>query len=185
MGLGLQADADVLDGAGEEGVGKTRESSREVVLAVAHGFSGGGILGFKGAAGVVVSAELDGHAGADSDEGGEGAFVEGRGAFFFEDLGGAVGGAFVVRGGLQADFDDVEGLADEDLGDAADGAGEEVFEGFVEADVGFFQCLRHYECVVCVYWLCSSERDVLIRRFLGGGRSRAVLVLLSRFCACS
>lgn len=81
---------------------------------------------------------MDGDTGTDSDEGGEGSLVEGGGAFFLEDLGGAVGGAGVGGGGLQADFDDVEGLADEDLGDTADGAREEVFEGLVDADVGFF-----------------------------------------------
>lgn len=107
-------------------------------MAIAHGLARGRVLGLESATGIVVSAELDRDAGADADEGGEGSFVEGGGAFLFEDLGGAVGGAFVVRGGLQADFDDVEGLADEDLGDAADGAGEEVFEGLVDADVGFF-----------------------------------------------
>jgi hypothetical protein len=137
VGLRLQADADVLDGAGEERVGQTGESSRGVVLSIAHGLASGGVLRFEGAAGIVVGAELHGHASADSDQGGEGSFVESRGAFFFEDLRGAVGRAGVVGGGLQADFDDVEGLADEDLGDAADGAGEEVFEGLVHADVGF------------------------------------------------
>lgn len=107
-------------------------------MAIAHGLARGRVLGLERATGIVVSAELDRDAGADADEGGEGSFVEGGGAFLFEDLGGAVGGAGVGGGGLQADFDDVEGLADEDLGDAADGAGEEVFEGLVDADVGFF-----------------------------------------------
>lgn len=107
-------------------------------MAIAHGLARGSVLGLERATGIVVSAELDRDAGTDSDEGGEGSFVEGGGAFFFEDLGGAVRGARVGGGGLQADFDDVEGLADEDLGDTTDGAGEEVFEGLVDADVGFF-----------------------------------------------
>lgn len=136
--LRLQADADMLDGAGEERVGDTGESSSGVVLSVAHSLPRGRVLRLERATGIVVSAELDGDTGADTDEGSEGSFVEGGRAFFFEDLGGAVGGAGVGGGGLQADLDDVEGLADEDLGDAADGTREEVFEGLVDADVGFF-----------------------------------------------
>ena len=68
---------------------------------------GFGVAGFEGAAGVVEAAELDGDAGADSDERGEGAFVEGGGAFVAEDLGCAVEGASVVCRGLEADFDDI------------------------------------------------------------------------------
>ena len=59
----------------------------------------------EGASGVVEGAELDGDAGADADEWGEGAFVEGEGAFLLEDGGGTGGGAGVARCGLQADFD--------------------------------------------------------------------------------
>lgn len=138
MRLRLQADTDVLDGAGEECVGKTGESTRGVVLRVAHGLARRRVLGLERATGIVVSAELDRDAGADSDKGSEGSLVEGGGAFFLEDLGGAVGGAGVGGGGLQADFDDVEGLADKDLGNAANSAREEVLEGLIDADVGFF-----------------------------------------------
>ena len=64
----------------------------------------------ESAAGVVEGAELDGDAGADSDEWGEGAFVEGEGAFVGEDGGGAGQGGGVCGGGLEADFDYVEWL---------------------------------------------------------------------------
>lgn len=68
-------------------------------------------MGFEAAASGVEGAELDRHARADADEGREGAFVEGEGAFFLVDgLGGGQGGG-VEGGGLQADFDDVEWLA--------------------------------------------------------------------------
>jgi hypothetical protein len=72
---------------------------------------GGAVGGLEGAFGVVEGAELHGDAGADADEGGQGAFVEGRRAFVLEDARGAVQGAAVFVGGLEADFDDVEGLA--------------------------------------------------------------------------
>jgi len=74
VGLGLQTDADVFYGAGEEGIGHSCEGPRGVVLGVGEGFGGGergevgGVAGFEGAAGVVEGAELDGDAGADADE---------------------------------------------------------------------------------------------------------------------
>ncbi len=73
VGLGLQADADVFDGAGDDGVGDAGEGAGEVVLGVGEGGVGGagGAVGlFELAAGVVEGAELDGYAGADADEGG-------------------------------------------------------------------------------------------------------------------
>lgn len=88
VGLGLQADADVFNGRGENCIGDSREGSCGVVLAVAErlgflfelvdGFvEFGGVLGFECSAGVVETSELDGDAGADSNQWGEGAFVEG------------------------------------------------------------------------------------------------------------
>ena len=65
---------------------------------------------FESAAGVVKGTELHGDAGADADEGGEGAFVEGESAFVGEDGGGAGQGGGVCGGGLEADFDYVEWL---------------------------------------------------------------------------
>lgn len=109
MRLGLQADADVFDGTGEDGVGQTREGAGEVVLAVAElGAVGGGVLQvalFEGAARVVEGAELDGDAGADADEGRERAFVECEGAFVREDVGRTGDGGGVGRRCLEADFD--------------------------------------------------------------------------------
>lgn len=62
VGLCLQADADVLYGAGEGGVGDAGKGARGVVLAVGEGFCVVvfEVAGFEGAAGVVEGAELDG-----------------------------------------------------------------------------------------------------------------------------
>lgn len=57
-------------------------------------------------------AELDRDARANAQEGGEGALVEGERAFVGPDgFGGREGGALGRGAGLEADFDDVEGLA--------------------------------------------------------------------------
>jgi hypothetical protein len=56
---------------------------------------------------VVEGAKLNGDAGADADERGESAFVEGEGPFVGEDLSAAVEGGGVLVGGLKADFYDV------------------------------------------------------------------------------
>lgn len=111
--LALQADTDVFDGAGEGGVGDSGKGSGEEVLAVGEvgaRVAVRQVTGFEPAAGGVEGAELDGDAGADADEGGEGALVEGGGAFVLVDGGCGVEGAGVLGGGLEADLDDVEGL---------------------------------------------------------------------------
>jgi hypothetical protein len=61
VGLRLQPDADVLDGAGEGRVGETREGARGVVLRVRKGRVAGGfgVAGLEGTARVVEAAELD------------------------------------------------------------------------------------------------------------------------------
>lgn len=112
MGLRLQADADVLDGAGEDAVGDAGEGARAEVLRVAElGGPGAGDVGvFQVAAGGVEGAELDGDAGAYAQQGGEGAFVEGGGALVAQDAGGGVEGGGVGGACLQADFYYVEGL---------------------------------------------------------------------------
>lgn len=111
--LALQADTDVFDGGGEGGVGDAGKGSGEEVLAVGEvgaGVAVGEVAGFEPAAGRVEGAELDGDAGADTDEGREGALVEGSGAFVLVDGGCGVEGAGVLGCGLEADLDDVEGL---------------------------------------------------------------------------
>lgn len=101
MRLGLEPDTDMLDGGGQDGIRDTGESARGVVLPVRQRLRGigdlldrfalgGGVAGFEGATGVVECAELDGDAGADAEEWGESALVEGAAAFVFEDLRGAV-----------------------------------------------------------------------------------------------
>jgi hypothetical protein len=109
----LQADAHVLDGPGEHAVGDAGEGAGQVVLRVAEGGAGEGRVAavFEVAAGGVEGAELDGDAGADAEERGEGAFVKGEGAFVAVDGGGGGEGGGVGGGGLEADFDNVEGLA--------------------------------------------------------------------------
>lgn len=56
-------------------------------------------------------AELDGDAGADAQQRGQGSLVEGECAFVLVDGGGGGEGGGILGGGLQADFDYVEGLA--------------------------------------------------------------------------
>lgn len=117
VGLALEADADVFNGPGEEGVCESGEGAGGKILAVGEvcglegGGGGGGVAGFEPAAGRVEGAELDGDAGADADEGGQGALVEGEGALVLVDGGGGVQGRGVLGCGLEADLDDVEGLA--------------------------------------------------------------------------
>lgn len=56
-------------------------------------------------------AELDGYAGADADEGCEGAFVKCEGAFVAVDACGGGEGGEVGGGCLESDFDYVKRLA--------------------------------------------------------------------------
>jgi hypothetical protein len=70
-----------------------------------------GVAGFEPAARGVECAELDGHAGADADEGRQRALVEGEGALVLVDGGGGFEGACVLGRCLETDFDDVKGLA--------------------------------------------------------------------------
>lgn len=96
MRLRLQSNPHMLDRAAEHRVREPRERTGSIILRVAQrlglrvhlgdGFAGGGgILSLEVAARVVEAAELDADAGTDADEGGEGAFVEGGGAFVGED----------------------------------------------------------------------------------------------------
>ena len=73
------------------------------------------VAGLEEAASLVESAELDRDAGADADEGGEGALVEGEGALVLVDGGGGVKGRRVLVCCLEADLDNVKGLACEVL----------------------------------------------------------------------
>lgn len=118
MRLRLKSDAHVLDGARDDRVGDAGEGSRGVVLAVTQvgdardeGFVTLGTALLEEAAGRVEGAELDGDAGADAQKGGQGALVEGERAFVLVDGGGGGEGGGVLGGGLEADFDYVEGLA--------------------------------------------------------------------------
>lgn len=130
VGLALETNTDVLDGAGEDGVDGAGERTGGVVLGVGEALAGlGAVAGLEPAARGVEGGELDGDAGADADERREGALVEGGGAFVAVDGLGGVEGAGVLGRGLEAHLDNVKGLADEDLGDAAHGAGEEVLDG--------------------------------------------------------
>lgn len=80
VGLALQADADVLNGPREDRVGHAGEGARRRVLAVGERARASllGVARLEEAAGLVEGAELDGDAGPDPDEGGEGALVEGQ-----------------------------------------------------------------------------------------------------------
>lgn len=107
MGLGLEANTDVFDGGGEDGVGEAGEGSCGVILGIRQGLllleKGFAecvvvvfvVVGFECSFGVVECAELDGDAGAYADQGGESAFVEGGGAFVLQDSRRAVEGTLV------------------------------------------------------------------------------------------
>lgn len=87
----------MLDGAGETGIGDTGEGTGAKVLSVGEVGSlaagVGGVAGLEPSACGVEGAELDGDAGADTNEGSQGALVEGEGTFVFVDGGGSVEGA--------------------------------------------------------------------------------------------
>ena len=170
--LRLQPDADVLDGAGQRRVGHAGEGARREVLGVGEGV-GGLVAALEPAAGLMEGAELDRDAGADADERRERALVEGQGALLLIDRSRGREGARVGRRGLEADLDDVEGLAwagglaggpgvggvgkgggvrglgrtDEDLRRAADGAREEVLDRLARgAGVLDLCCRRGRHC---------------------------------------
>lgn len=112
--LALQADADVLDGARQRRVGHAGEGTGGKVLRVAEAgraVAAAGVASLEPAARGVECAELDGHAGADADEGRQRALVEGEGALMLVDGGGGFEGACVLGRCLETDFDDVKGLA--------------------------------------------------------------------------
>lgn len=112
VGLGLQADAHVLDGAGYDGVGDAREGAGGEVLAVAQvPGARGGVGGLEVPLRVAEGAELDRDAGADADEGRQRALVEGEGALLRVDGPRGVEGRGVLRRRLQTHLDYVEGLA--------------------------------------------------------------------------
>lgn len=113
----------MLDGGGEDGVRDTGGGAREVVLRIGEG--GTGVEGFELAARGMEGAELDGDAGADAEEGGESAFVEGERAFVFVDGGHGGEGGGVARGGLKADLHDIYGRLARDFGGRATAAGRQ------------------------------------------------------------
>ena len=78
VGLCLEPDANVLDGRGEYSVSYPGEGAGRVILGVGEGWRAIGlqVRFLEGAARVVETAELDGDAGANTDERGERAFVE-------------------------------------------------------------------------------------------------------------
>ena len=100
----------MLNRARDDRVRDAGKGAGEVELPVTEivgGRSGRQVPRFEPAAGVVEAAELNRHAGADAEEGREGAFVEGEGPFVGPDRAGAVEGGGVLLGGLETDFDDI------------------------------------------------------------------------------
>jgi hypothetical protein len=74
----------MLNGTGNYRIRHSRKRARSIILAIRQTRGKrveGSVAGLEAAAGFVEGAELDGDAGADADEGREGAFVEGEGAF--------------------------------------------------------------------------------------------------------
>ena len=75
MGLGLQADADVFDRAGDDTVGEAGKGAGGVVLGVGEDWvegGGDGVAGFEVAPGGVEAGELDRYLGTAMRFGGEG-----------------------------------------------------------------------------------------------------------------
>ena len=109
MGLGLKSDPYMFDGRAEEGISDTSKCAGGIVLAIAEVWGRGSVeVGLLELATCVVEgAELDGDAGANANERGEGAFVECERAFVGEDLAGAIKGGGILRCGLETDFDDI------------------------------------------------------------------------------
>jgi len=165
--LSLQANTDVFDRIRQWRVGDTSEGTGDVVF-------GEGEAGFVGVEGLEVTArkvegaELDGDAGADAEEGGEGAFVEGERAFILEVVAGALEGTERDGGGLEADFDDIEWLADEDLGGSSGGTRDKILAEALEGGI------VGAHCVVCsvgmewrwgmgIRWAKERRRRELVR----------------------
>lgn len=113
MGLRLQPDAHVLNGARDYRVGDARERARRVVLSVAQVLlqRPRRVRRLEVPLRVAEGAELDRHARADAQERRQRALVEGERAFFRVDRRRSVEGGTVLCRGLQTHFDYVEGLA--------------------------------------------------------------------------
>jgi hypothetical protein len=117
MRLRLQPDADMLDGARYHAVGHAGECARRVVLAVAElvnardeGCVSLGVGRLEPAPRCVEPPKLDGHTCANAEERCQSALVEGEGALILPDGEGRSAGGRVGIAGLQANFDNVEGL---------------------------------------------------------------------------
>jgi hypothetical protein len=113
MRLRLQSNPDMFNRPRNHRIRNPRERACAIELAVGEAWCETGcfVPVLEEALGVAETAELDGDAGADAEEGGEGAFIEGEGAFVAVDGGCGVEGGVVGGGGLEADFDDIEWLA--------------------------------------------------------------------------
>lgn len=109
VGLRLQTDADVLNGARDDAVGETGERAGVVVLGVAQVLAVVALL--KVALGEAEAAKLHRHAGADAQERRQGALVKGERALLLPDGSGGVERSLVLRRGLQTHLDNVKGLA--------------------------------------------------------------------------
>lgn len=110
VGLRLQPDAHVLDGARDDAVGDAGEGARVVVLGVAE-VPALPVALLKVPLGEAEAAELHRHAGADAQERRQRALVEGEGALLLPDRRRGLERSAVLRAGLQAHLDNVKGLA--------------------------------------------------------------------------
>lgn len=114
MGLGLEADTDVLNGARKHRVGDTGESTGGVVLAIGQIALLGGagkVAGFEPAAGLVEGAELDRDTGTDTEERGQSALVESERTLGLPNGLGGGEGVGVGSRGLETDLDNIKRLA--------------------------------------------------------------------------
>ena len=98
----------MLDGPRDGRVGDAGNGARGIEFAEAQGLLA--IVGQE-TLGPLECAELDGHTRANTQQGGQRALVESQGTVGLQDLRGTVERRGVRGGvGLDADFDDVEGL---------------------------------------------------------------------------
>ena len=99
----------MFDWGAQEGIGDAGERSSGIVLAIAECRTGVlvEVCLLKLSTSVVEGAKLDRHTCADANEWCEGAFVECKWAFIFEDLARTVEGGGVLGCCLESDLDNI------------------------------------------------------------------------------
>lgn len=115
MRLGLQTNTDMLNWAGNNGIGDTSKSTSTIILRVREvGVLTTGtvlVVDLELASGITEGTKLDGYTGSDTDQWSEGSLIERKWPLLGPDLARGIEGVGVLGGGLKTDFDDIKWLA--------------------------------------------------------------------------